>query len=73
MMSALKSKLAIGKIGFVLLLLFVFVVVLFQNPRPIAVELLLWEVNLSLSFLLLGVALLSAFIVFVTVLFKSHN
>lgn len=71
-MSTLKSKFALGKLGLTLALMIALIVVLFQNTRPVAVELLFWEVNLPLTFLLLGVSLISATILFFIVLIKGR-
>lgn len=72
MMKTIKSRFALGKLGLSLLLLAALVIVLFQNTRPVAVELLFWEVSLPLTFLLLGVALTSALILFIFVLIKGR-
>lgn len=72
-MSTLKSKFAFGKLGLSLALMIALMIIFFQNTRPVAVELLFWEVNLPLAFLLLGVALVSAAILFVLVLIKGRS
>ena len=71
MMSTTKSKLAFWKLGSTLILFAALTVVLFQNTSPVRVDLLLWEANISLSFLLLGVSMISAIIVFVLVLISG--
>jgi uncharacterized integral membrane protein len=69
-MGTIKSTLRTLKIGINLTLLTVLIIVLAQNLTSIDVDLLFWEVHVPLIFLLLGTAVLSALIVFLSMLVK---
>lgn len=70
---SVKSKVRFWKIGLNVLLLGFLIATLFQNNAPVSVDLLFWETEVSLSFLLLGTAVLGALITFFTVLIKGRG
>lgn len=63
-----KKKFRLFKYFLNLLLISALVAVLIQNNHSVPIELLFWEVNISLSILILGMAVLGALITFITVL-----
>jgi uncharacterized integral membrane protein len=71
MMSTLNSKFKIFKIGISLLLITALTILLAQNIQPVNVDLIFWKINVPLVLLLLGTAVLSALIVFFTIIIKG--
>ncbi|MEL6922952.1 MAG: LapA family protein [Bacteroidota bacterium] len=72
-MTTIKSKFRIFKVGVNLILLTTLIIVLSQNAQKVDVDLLFWQVHVPLVILLLGVALFSALIVFITILMVGRN
>lgn len=68
-----KSKFKLFKVFINIILLGCLGVVLYQNNQAVQVELLAWKVEVSLTFLLMGIALLGALITFLTVVWIGKN
>lgn len=67
-MNTIKSKFRTFKIGLNIFLLTILVIILAQNVRPIDMRILFWEVHIPLVILLMGTAVLSAMIAFISIL-----
>ena len=71
-MSSILAKIRFWKIGINVLLLALLCVILFRNSQPVEVDLLFWQAEISLVFLLIGTAILGALITFITVMIKGR-
>jgi len=71
-MDTKKSAFSFWKLGLQLLLTSLLGIILYQNAHPVDVELLFWEVHIPLVFLLLGMTLAGALLVFLMVLWKGR-
>lgn len=64
----MKRKFKLVKILFNFLLVGGLVTILFQNNQSVEVDLLAWQTEVSLTFLIVGAAFIGALISFITVL-----
>ncbi len=62
----MKKKFRLVKILFNFLLVGALVTILFQNNQNVEIELLAWQTELSLTFLIIGAAFLGSLITFIT-------
>ncbi len=62
----MKKKFRLVKILFNFLLVGALVTILFQNNQNVEIELLAWQTEISLTFLIIGAAFLGSLITFIT-------
>ncbi len=62
----MKKKFRLAKILFNFLLVGALVTILFQNNQNVEIELLAWQTEISLTFLIIGAAFLGSLITFIT-------